>query len=137
LLLLLLLLLARRRGGERSEPGSAHSGAGGGDRDRARARRSRRGSEEEGEDGAVCGPAAGTEEEERAGEEKTSCSQASHPRRVKTATKKRNAILAENCDGICMCMKGVRAGERREGTGGFAVYILGAWELCSSGRMGQ
>lgn len=102
----------RCRGGERREPGRAHAGTGGGDRDRdrARARRSRRGrdgdttgpagaeaeGEEEGEDDAVCGPAAGTEE----AIEKKSCSQASHPKRVKTAAKKRNAIEARLCDNI-------------------------------------
>jgi hypothetical protein len=90
----------RCRGGERREPGRAHAGTGGGDRDRdrARARRSRRGrdgdttgpagAEAEGEEDMVCGPAAGTEE----AVEKKSCSQASHPKRVKTAAKKRNAI---------------------------------------------
>lgn len=123
------------RGGDRREPGRAHSGTGGGDRDRARARarRSRRGSEEEGEDGAVCGPAAGTEEEEEEGGEaqKSSCSQASHPRRVKTARKKRNAILAKICDGMYVCVGNVWAGERREGTGEIALYILDIWELQS------
>jgi len=39
----------------------------------------------------VCEPAAGTVV-------KMSCSHTSHPRRTKTAVKKRNAILAKNCD---------------------------------------
>jgi hypothetical protein len=103
----------RCRGGERREPGRAHAGTACGDRDRDRARApgSRRGrdgdgdttgpagaeaeNEEEGKVGTVCRPAAGT----KAGE-KRSCSQASHPRRMKIAAKKRNAIVAWFDDGI-------------------------------------